>query len=87
VAIDYDAIFGVDEYDPCEALKALRPAYVKLLTGEGYQRITFRDRTLEFQRAEIKELKSLISQLESECAAANGKSPKRRAITVGVRRD
>ena len=34
MAIDYDALFGGDTYDPCEILKKLRPAYMKI-TVEG----------------------------------------------------
>lgn len=87
MAIDYDALFGGAEYDPCAALSALRPAYMKLLTQGVAQRITFRDRTVELSKVDLAQLKSLISQLESECATASGRTPNRMAITAGGRYD
>jgi hypothetical protein len=87
VAIDYDGIFGDIDYDPCAALAALRPAYMKLRAGGGVAEITFRDRTTKFHAAELKEFGALIAQLESECAAKQGRRPKRLAITAGYRRD
>ena len=72
MAIDYEAIFGQDEYDPCEALRALRPAYIRISAGESEQKITF-------------EMKALVAQLESECRAKNGQPKRRFAITAGAR--
>lgn len=85
MAIDYEAIFGVDNYDPCAALRAMRPAYMRLLAGESEQKITFRDRDLWLYRGDVTQLKALISQLESECAAKSGLPGKRFAITAGSR--
>ena len=85
--IDYEAIFGGVDYDPCAALAALRPAYIRLIAGEGEQKIEFRDRQVWFQAADTKPLKSLIAQLESECAAKQGVTRVRRmAITAGAPR-
>lgn len=85
MAIDYAALFGSEEYDPCAALQALRPAYMKLMVEGGAQRVTFRDRTVEFSKPDVKTLGALITQLESECAAKNGRAPRRFAITAGAR--
>ncbi|WP_342361397.1 hypothetical protein [Terrarubrum flagellatum] len=79
----FDAIFGVDNYDPCEALRALRPVYMRLVAGAAEETVKFRDRELTYQRADLKSFAALISQLESECASASGLRPKRMAITVG----
>lgn len=84
MAIAYDAIFGGDDYDPCEALRALRPAYMKLMSNGAVARVTFRDRTTEWHRADLKEFGALIQQLESECAVKSGVR-KRFAITAGGR--
>ena len=85
MAINYEAIFGQDDYDPCEALRALRPVYMQLLTGQTEQKITFRDRDTWFFKADLPALQAMISQLESDCAAKNGTQRRRFAITVGAR--
>lgn len=86
MAIDYGSLFGGDNYDPCEALRALRPAYMKLRVEGGIRRVTFRDRTVEMSEGDLKSFGSLIEQLESECAAKNGGPRRRSAITAGARR-
>lgn len=86
MAIDYDAIFGEETYDPCAALVVLRPAYMKLLTGGTIATIKFRDRTTEWHRSDLTAFGALIAQLESECAAKRGRAPSRFAITAGGRR-
>lgn len=86
MAIDYEAIFGGETYDPCAALAALRPAYMRLRAEKSVARVTFRDRTVEYHREDIAELGTLIAQLESECAAKQGRSKPRAAITAGYRR-
>ncbi|TIR24021.1 MAG: hypothetical protein E5X34_13275 [Mesorhizobium sp.] len=86
MAIDFDAIFGVDEYDPCEALRALRPAYMKLSVGGQVTEITFRDRTTKYSAGDFRKLEAIIAQLESECAKKQGRPSKRSAITAGYRR-
>lgn len=83
--IDYEALFGADDYDPCAALRALRPVYMRLVAGETEQKITFRDRDLWFHKGDVLQMKGLISQLESECAAKNGTPGKRFAIAAGSR--
>lgn len=85
MAIDFEAIFGVEEYDPCEALKALRPAYMRLSSGGNLARVSFRDRTTEWHRADLAAFGTLITQLENECAAKRGRKPRRKAITAGTR--
>ena len=85
MAIDYDAIFGGDAYDPCEALKALRPAYFKLVAEGGVQRVTFRDRTVEMRGGDATAMAAIITKLEGECAAKSGQRA-RFAITAGARR-
>ena len=83
MAIDYDAIFGVDDYDPCAALRAMRPAYMRLLAGGAPEKIEFRDRATWFSRSDAKEMGALISRLETECAASKGRV-KHFAITGGA---
>lgn len=85
MAIDYEALFGNVEYDPCEALKALRPAYMKMIAGENAQVVLFRDRRVEFQKTDLNAFSSLISQLENDCRAKNGLPARRQAITAGFR--
>jgi len=85
MAIDYEALFGGETYDPCAALQVLRPAYMKLRLEGGVLRVTFRDRTVEMSRPDITALSSLVTQLESECAAKRGRGPSRFAITAGGR--
>lgn len=87
MAIDYDALFGAGlEYDPCEALKALRPAYMRLIAGESEQKVDFRDRSAWFYQADKAALRDLIRQLEIDCAAKTGVTikPKRFAATAGT---
>jgi len=85
MAIDYDAIFGVEDFDPCAALMQLRPAYMKLVAGGPIARITFRDRTTEWHRSDLTAFGNVISQLEQQCMAKKGIRP-RQAITAGFRR-
>lgn len=85
MAIDYDALFGGDDYNPCDALKALRPVYMRLtVEGAGIQKVKFRDREVSYGTGDIKGLAALIRQLESECAALSGRRSQR-AITAGYR--
>lgn len=87
MAIDYEALFGIAEYDPCAALAALRPAYMRMVAGETTQKVTFRDRDAWFHKGDINAFRALIEQMESECAAKNGVTIRRRmAITGGYRR-
>jgi hypothetical protein len=80
-------IFGAEDYDPCEALKLLRPIYMKLLAGQGPQKVEFRDRATWWHIGDISGLAAVIRQLESECRAKNGDTrPRRFAITAGSRR-
>lgn len=85
MSINYEAIFGVEEYDPCAALVALRPAYMKLLAGGTVARISFRDRTTEWHRTDLTAFTALITQLEADCAAKRGRR-NRMAISAGYRR-
>jgi hypothetical protein len=71
--IDYDAIFGVDDYDPCAALRAMRPAYMRLLAGGAPEKIEFRDRATWFARTDLQEMGALISRLEGDCARSKGR--------------
>lgn len=85
MAIDYGALFGGEDYDPCAALRALRPAYMKLVAEGGIRRVTFRDRTVEMNGGDIEAMGAIIRKLESECAAKSG-GRTRFAITAGGRR-
>jgi hypothetical protein len=84
LAIDW-TIFAAEPYDPCAALAQLRPLYFQLLAEGGVKRITFRDRTTEFQRADTDGLLAAIRQLESDCAAQNGLPGRRFAATAAPR--
>jgi hypothetical protein len=84
--IDYQALFGSEDYDPCALLAVLRPAYMKMVVEKTITRVTFRDRTVEFSPSQSKDLGDLIAQLASECAAKQGRSRPRFAITAGYRR-
>jgi hypothetical protein len=86
VAIDYDAIFGGDTYDPCLIVKTFRPVYMKLLAEGQVQRVKFRDRDVEFAKTDASGLAGLIRQMESECAAMTGRRTNF-AITAGGRVD
>lgn len=83
--IDYAALFGAEEYDPCAALIALRPAYMETVAKGGVRTVKFRDRTVEFNATNIAEFGNLIRQLEADCAAKNGRGTAR-AIMAGFRR-
>jgi hypothetical protein len=87
MAIDYQALFGSEEYDPCAALVAIRPALMKLRVEKSVQRVTFRDRTVEYHETDLADLAALVAQLESECAAKRGRTKPRFAITAGYRQE
>lgn len=84
MAIDFDALFGGAEYDPCAALQALRPAYMKMVAGQTPDVVKFRDREVSFRGQSLEQFEALIRQLETECRAKNGDAPRRFAITVGA---
>lgn len=86
MAIDYQALFGGETYDPCAALQALRPAYMKLRVEGGVQSVSFRDRKVEMGRGDLQSFSALIAQLEAECIQKNGGPRRRFAITAGARR-
>lgn len=83
--IDYDALFG-ENYNPCEALDALRPAFMKARVSGIVKEVKFRDRSVVFGETSLTEFKSLISELESECAARNGTPRRKSAIKGGFRK-
>ena len=82
--IDYAAIFGGAEYDPCAALQALRPAYMEAVVTGGTRRVKFRDRDVEMNSSNLQEFGSLIRKLEDECAVKQGRTTSR-AIQAGYR--
>jgi hypothetical protein len=82
----FDTIFGQGlDYDPCEALKLLRPALMRMMAGQSEQKINFRDRDLWLHKGDLSALRGVVTQLESECAAAQGVTlkPKRFAAVAG----
>jgi hypothetical protein len=83
--IDYVALFGGDDYDPCAALRALRPAYMEAVASGSVRRARFRDRDVEFNSNNHDELGRLMRQLETECAQNSGRNTAR-AISAGYRR-
>jgi hypothetical protein len=84
MAIDYEVLFGGEDYDPCAALRALRPSYMKLVAEGGVRRVTFRDRTVEMDGGDVEAMGAIIRKLEGECAAKSG-ARTRFAITAGSR--
>lgn len=77
-----DAWADLDYSDPCALLSKLRPAYYRLLAGEGEEEIEGTDRRrVRFQRSDIKGLAAVIADLEARCAAKSGK--RRRFAMVG----
>ena len=84
MAIDYQVLFGGEDYDPCEALRALRPQVMQAKAEGSISAIRFRDRTVEYHRSDAGSLDRLLRELEAECAAKSGKR-KRFAITAGAR--
>ena len=87
MAIDFDTLFGGDDYDPCEALKAIRPALMKQTVNGSVQEIKYRDRTVRFHPTDLQDLRALVSQLEEECRLKSGDTSerRRRAISAGTR--
>jgi len=83
--IDFDAIFGVDPYDPCAALTALRPAFMQAQTVKKPQKVEFRDRSVWFYPDDLEAWRGVMRQLESDCAAASGKPRPRGAMVAGYR--
>lgn len=83
--IDFDALFGGEEFDPCAALQALRPAYFKAQTIKEPQKVEFRERSVWFYPADFKAWGNVMRQLESECAAKRGQAAPRGAIVAGYR--
>ena len=84
-AIDYGALFGSADYDPCVALNALRPAYMQAVVEGTVRETKFRDRTVVYGGTTVGDFAALIRQLEVDCAAKSGKST-RTAIQAGFRR-
>lgn len=82
--IDYDAIFGTDDYDPCAALTALRPEFMRARVEGSVRTARFRDRLVEFNPNNIANFEALMRELERDCAAKNGRSTGR-AIQAGFR--
>lgn len=83
MAIDYD-LLSAEPYDPCLLLRTFRPIYLKMLAEPGVQRVTFRDRTTEFQKADSTALANLMRQWSSDCAAKTGGPRTNFAITAGA---
>lgn len=82
----------IDEANPCAAAKALRNVYIGLIAGQASQIITFRagpsgvERSVTFHKADAERLMQVIRDFERQCAAAEGRRPRRHGIfTGGVR--
>jgi hypothetical protein len=84
MAIDYETLFGGDDYDPCLIARTLRPTLMQLIVEGQVQTVKFRDREVRYGVREIDELRGLVEQMESECRIKNGDtSGIRKAITAG----
>ena len=79
-----------DWTDPCARAAALREAYYRLLSGETEAQVRVRsgdvDQFVAFHATRIDALKAELMRAEAECAAAQGKPPRRFAIRLGSRR-
>ena len=85
MAIDYE-LLSLEPYDPCALLRTFRPIYLQMLTSPGVQRVTFRDRTTEFQKTDLTALAGLMRQWSADCAALTGGPRTNFAIAAGVGR-
>lgn len=73
-----------DWTDPCAVLAWLRPQYYKVVAGLATVTTQHGDTTLTFGQANKDGLATLMRQLESECAKAQGLTAgRRRAFVAG----
>lgn len=79
----------IDESDPCGAAAQLRAVYAKVIAGQSATTISFSagptgvSRSATFQPADAGRLLDLIRSYEQQCAAAQGKRPRRFALRSG----
>ncbi|MCP4744889.1 MAG: hypothetical protein GY874_01935 [Desulfobacteraceae bacterium] len=53
-------------------LNNVKSALIDLATGKKAVRVTTRNKTVEFAQTDIDKLRTLLSQIQSEVATANG---------------
>jgi len=77
------AVADPDWTDPCAVLAWLRPQVYKVAVGLQVVTLRHGDTTTTFSQANKADLTALLRQLESECAAAQGLTTRRRAFIGG----
>lgn len=79
----------INEQDPCAAAATLRTVYYNLIAGQGSMIVTFRagasgvERSVTFHKAHPDRLLTVIREFEEKCAKAEGRRPRRRAVSAG----
>lgn len=62
---------NIDMADPCAVWPKMQEALDRLLVGEGFVRASFGEDEVEFNRANIRELRMRIADLKAQCEAKN----------------
>lgn len=81
----------INEDSPCDAAKALRAVYYRLIAGQAPMTVTFRagpngvERSATFNKADPGRLLQVIRGFEERCAATSGGKPRRYAVRAGGR--
>jgi len=74
--------------DPCEAAKALRDAYYRLLAGQQESEVTYMGngvtRTIRYAKTDTQALINELRIAEQDCAAKQGLAPPRRRFAIGA---
>lgn len=79
----------IDESDPCSAAAQLRQLYYQLVAGQGAMVVTFKagpsgvERSVTYNKADPGRLMQVIRGFEAQCAAAQGRGPRRFALGSG----
>lgn len=81
----------IDEANPCEAARQLRQVHLQMVAGQTAAEIRFRagpngvERTVSFSKGDPDKLLKLIRGFEAQCAASQGRRPRRYALSSGGR--
>lgn len=84
--VDFEAL---DFDDPCAVLTAIRPAYYRLVAGQGAQSASFTagngtTEMVSFQKTDLGRLSTLVANLETACRRSKGERS-RFAVRAGGR--
>lgn len=81
----------IDENDPCAAAGQLRQVHLQMVAGQTAAEVRFRagpngvERYVVFAKGDPDKLLKLIRGFEAQCAASQGKRPRRYALSSGGR--